>query len=271
MRGVLVCVIVLLVLALGAVQLASDAIFSRAAEPSAIPAHLPEQLGVSIYRDLARVAQAPYVDAMLARAALDGGDPAQALRYAQQLPDSAKRDQLLAQVAQARADDSTAQQYFVAAGDIEAIDRAVNALAQRAPGQAYTLEFALTQRLQRSGTHPDAVAEGYWRLGTLAAAQSKRTLAMQNYAQAVALSPLSEKYLISAGYAAYELRDNAAAASYFARVLSVDPASADAYAGAGMVALREGDRARAQMYAQRARRVDPHSHPLLTLESMLAH
>ncbi len=92
---------------------------------------------------------------------------------------------------------------------------------------------------------------------------------MQNYTRAVALSPLSEKFLISAGFAAYEMRDDTGAQRYFQRAISVDPASADAYAGAGMTALRDGDRARAQRYAQRARAANPNSHALSTLESQL--
>lgn len=271
MRGVLGIVTLLLAIALGAVQLASDAILSRAGEPASLAAHLPSHVGVAIYRGIARIAQAPYVDAMLARAALDRGDLAHAVQYARRLPDGARRDRVLALIAQARGDERTAQKYFVRAGDIEAIDRDVERLQHRDPTYAYTLELGLKERLEQSGTHPDAVAEAYWRLGTLAWAQRKPALAMQNYAQAVSLSPLSEKYLLSAGFAAYDLRDDATAKSYFTRVVRLNPASADAYAGAGMLALREGDRARAQMYAQRARRSDPHSHPLHTLESLLGH
>jgi tetratricopeptide (TPR) repeat protein len=262
-------VTLVLVLALAAVQLASDAIFSGAAGAHSLPSSLHAQIGVAIYRHIARIADAPYVDAMLARAALDRGDAAQAQAYAARLPQSTRRDHLLALAAQTRGDDAAAQRYFLRAGDIEAIDRAVDALQQRDPARAYDLELALAQRLQQSGTHPDAVAEAYWRLGTLAWMQSKRALAMRNYEQAIALSPLSEKYLISAGFSEYELHDYAAAQRYFARVLAVNPASADADAGMGMAALRQGDRARAQLYAQRARHADPRSHPLLTLESLL--
>jgi tetratricopeptide (TPR) repeat protein len=262
-------VTLLLVLALAAVQLASDAIFSRAADAHSLPARLHAQTGVAIYRRIERIADAPYVDAMLARAALDRGDAAQAQMYAERLPQSTRRDHLLALAAQARGDDVTAQRFFVRAGDIEAITSAVDGLAQRDPARAYDLEYALKRRLEQSGTHPDAVAEAYWRLGTLAWMQSKRPLAMRNYEQAIALSPLSEKYLISAGFSEYELHDYAAAQRYFARVLTVDPASADADAGMGMSAFRLGDRARAQLYAQRARRADPRSHALLSLESLL--
>lgn len=269
MRRTLIAIGVVLAFALGMVQLGSDAIFSRAGEPPSLPAHLHPQLGAAIYRGIARIAQAPYVDAMLARAAFDRGDLARAQRYAQRLPDSAKRDDILGEIAQARGDDRAAQRYFVGAGDIEAIDRAVDALTARDPASAYSLEYAFLHRLEQSGTHPDAVAEAYWRLGELAWRESKRTLALQDYRRAIALSPLSEKYLLSAGFGAYQMRDDAAAQRYFSRVLGANPASADGYAGAGMVALRAGNRAGALLYAQRARASNPHSHALATLESQL--
>jgi tetratricopeptide (TPR) repeat protein len=106
-------------------------------------------------------------------------------------------------------------------------------------------------------------------MGTLAWKESRRALAMRNFTQAVQLSPLSEKYLLSAGFTAYQLRDDRTARRDFLRVISVDPASADAYAGAGMVALREGNRAQAMQYAARARASDPNAQSLVTLESQL--
>jgi tetratricopeptide (TPR) repeat protein len=266
---VLAFVVAVLVLALGAVQLGSDAIFARAGQPASLPAHLQPHVGVAIYHALGRISQAPYVDGMLARAALDRGDLQQAERHAQRLPQSTKRDDLLGFVAQARGDDRAALRYFVRAGDIEAIDSAVDRLQYRDPAYAYRLESDLKDRLQQSGTHPDAVAEAYWQLGRLAWMQSKRGLAMHNYAQAIALSPLSEKFLLSGGFSAYEMHWYDQAQRYFMRVLSVNPASADAYAGAGMTALRMGDRARAQYYAQRARAIDPHDHPLHSLDALL--
>lgn len=250
-------------------QLGSDAIFTRAGEPQSLAAHLHPALGVAIYRAAAHVAQPAFVDAMLARAALDSGELIAAARYTRRLPQSARRDDLLGAIALARGQGDRAEQYFVRAGDIEAIDNAVRATADRDPSHAYALEDALRARLQQSGTHPDAVAEAYWRMGELASKQSERALAMRNYRQAVALSPLSEKYLLSLGFAEYELRDDAAAQRDFLRVLSVNPASADADAGAGMVALRAGDRARAVRYAQRARTSDPSSHALASLEAQL--
>jgi tetratricopeptide (TPR) repeat protein len=266
---VLVAIAAIIALALGAMQLGSDAIFARAGEPASLPAHLPSAAGVAIYRAASRIAPAPYIDTMLARAALDRGDLTQAQQYALRLPASARRDDLLARIAQARGQDDVAQRYFVRAADIEAIDSAVRGLASRDPARAYALESALMRRLRAGGTHPDFVAEAYWQMGTLAWSQSKRQLAMQDYGEAVQLSPLSEKYLLSAGFAAYELRQDRAAKRYFTRVIGVDPASADAYAGAGMVALRQGNRAQALQYAARARASNPHAGSLATLESLL--
>ena len=269
MRRVLIAFAIFIACLLGALQLGSDAIFAHAGEATSLPAHLPAQLGVAVYGAAARVAQPPFVDAMLARAALDRGDLAGAQRYTGRLPASAQRADLFGKIAQARGQTDLALQYFVRARDIEAIDAALPGLAAHNPARAYALEDALRAGLEQTGTHPDFVAEAYWRMGELAWAQSKRALAMQNYREAIALSPVSEKYLLSAGFAAYELRDDRSAQRYFARVLSVDPASADAYAGAGMVALREGDRVRAIRDAQRARSSDPHSSALATLEALL--
>lgn len=269
MRRVLVVFCALVAAALAFVQFGSDAIFVRAGVASSLPAHLQPAFGVAVYRRIAAVAPAPYADAMLARAALEAGDTARARTYALRLPESAKRNDLLGQVAQARGDERSAQEYFVRAGDIEAIARAVDRVQRSDPARAYALEDALRRRLQQSGTHPDAVAEAYWQLGQLAWQQSKRGLAVKNYARAVSLSPLSEKYLLSAGFAAYDTGDAASAQHYFSRVLAVNPASADAYAGAGMVALQQGDRAAAQADAQRARLNDPHSHALAALDAKL--
>jgi tetratricopeptide (TPR) repeat protein len=256
-------------LALGLVQLGSDAILSAAAQPASLPAHLPLRFGTAIYGVIAGAAPAPYAESMLARAALQRGDLTQAQQYAQRLPPSITRDDLLARIAQTRGDEQSARDYFVRAGDIEAITRAVDALAPSRPAAAYALEDSLRLRLERSGTHPDAVAETYWRLGQLAWQESNRTLAMENYVQAVTLSPLSEKFLLAAGFAAYDMHEDATAQSYFARALSTDPASADGYAGAGLVALNEGDTQRARAYAARARSADPSSHALHTLENKL--
>ena len=222
-----------------------------------------------MYRAIVAVAPAAYAIDMLAQAALQRGDLAAAARYAQAMPPSLRRDELLGRIALGRGDHAQAQRYFIAANDVFAIEEEVDALAKRDPAAAYRVEQALTRRLESTSTHPDALAESYWRLGVLAAQLGRPKLAMTQYTRAVGLSPLSSKYLISAGFQAYDLRRNDAAQRYFQRAIAVDPGSADAYAGAGMTALRFGDRAAAQMYAARSRKYDPHSHALYTLETLL--
>lgn len=269
MTAVLAAVVFALLLALGAVQLGSDAIFASVADAHSLPAHVPAQTGVAIYGAIARVAPAPYVNDMLARSALASGDLHMAQAYVQRLPVSANRSELQARLALARGDERAAQEAFVNAGDVLAIEAEVRGLAQRDPAAAYGLETQLKDRLKESSTHPDAVAEAYWHLAVLAAQQHRLGLAMANYRRAIALSPISSKYLISAGFQAYDLRLYAEAQRDFQRAIGVDPASADAYAGAGMVALRLGDREGAQAYAERSRALDPDSHALSTLQTQL--
>ena len=251
------------------VQVGSDAIFSRAATPHSLPANLSPSLGVKIYGVLARVAPAPYVNAMLADAALQRHDLDAAQRYAQALPASARRDDLLGQIARARGDHAQAQRYFIAADDVFAIGDEVEALAKTDPAAAYDVQRRFVQRLQRTSTHPDALAEGYWRLGVLAAHLAHPADAIVQYRHAVDLSPLSSKYLISAGFQSYDLHDYRTAQAFFQRAIAVDPGSADAYAGAGMTAFRLGDRAAAMRFAARSRAYDPHSHALQTLDLLL--
>lgn len=250
-------------------QIGSDAIYSKAGTPQSLPAHLPLSLGERIYRVIAQVAPAPYVNAMLADAAMQRGDLNAAQRYASRLPDSVRRSDLLGRIARARGDHARAEYYFVLADDVFAIGDEVDALAKSDPAGAYRVEETFIRRLERKATHPDALAEAYWRLGVLASQLGRPPLAMKHFQSAVDLSPLSGKYLIAAGFQAYDLHDNAAAQAYFQRAIAVDPGSADAYAGAGMTALRLGDRATARMYAARSRSYDPRSHALYTLEKLL--
>ena len=269
MTAVLAGVVFLLAAALATVQAASDAILARVATPTSFAAAVPFRTGVAIYETIARIAPAPYVNDMLARASLVQGNLSDAQSYAERLPASANRSELLARVALARGDYRTAQQSFVNAGDSVAIDAEVRRLESSNPDAAYALETQLKDRLERSGTHPDAAAESYWRMGVLAAHRGRRGLAMSNYERALALSPISGKYLVAAGFQAFELHSLRDAQRYFQLAVNVDPDSADAFAGAGLTALALGDRAGAQTYAARSRALEPNSAALKTLESRL--
>lgn len=256
-------------LALAAIQIASDAIFSSAAAPYSVAAAVPLPVGTAIYRIVSRLGPAPYVEDMLARAALREHNLQSAQRYARRLPLSAARSELFARIAEQRGDQRGALQAYLRAGDVAAINRQVAALAAHDPRAAYALELRLNKHLAQSATHPDAVAESLWQLGVLAAEQGRPMLAMTNYRRAIALSPISGKYLIAAGFQALALSALPEAAHDFSRAVEVDPASADAYAGAGLVALRMGDRTSAMRDAARSRWLNPSSHALATLQAAL--
>ncbi len=269
MTAALAAVIFLLALALAAIQIASDGIFKSAAAPFSLPSYVSPNVALAIYRRAASIAPAPYAQDMLARIALSGGNLAAAKTYADRLPAGSRRDDLLGRIALARGDAAAARRLFVAAGDVQAVDRDVDGLSYRNPAAAYALERALEQRLARDGTHPDAVAEAYWRMGVLAQAQHRSTAALRDYRNAVRISPLSGKYLVAAAFQAYELGGSREALRYFESAIGVDPANAIPYAGAGMAELALGNRARALSYAARSRALDARSRPLQTLESQL--
>lgn len=275
---ILTCLVVLSIAALGFVQAGSDAILSSAGTPGSLPSRLSPAFGRAIYDRIERIAPAPYVEAMLAEAALRRGDLARAQHHAAMLPPSVQRADLLGRIAQARGDDAFAQREYLQADDIFAIGAEVKRLAAHDAAAAYDLELRFKARLQQLRTHPDAVAEAYWRLGQLATLQEPPLgplreywlrVGMRDYRQAVALAPFAEKYLLAAGSQALNLHRFGAAHRYYRRAAGVDPASADAYAGMGLAALATGHRAAALAYARRSRSFDPHAHILHTLEAQL--
>ena len=259
-------------------QAGSDGIYSRAAAPASLPARIPVTTGAAIYRGIARIAPAPYVYLMLAGAAFDERDLPGAQAYAQRLPDTPARSELLGRIALARGDQPAASQYFVQANDVFALRTAVTRLASRDLPAAYALQARLKDRLVRSATHPDALADAYWELGRLATQRGymhprERKMwfdeGMRDYERAVGLAPTAERYLMAAGSQELNLGQPSLAAGYFQRVVSQNPASADAYAGLGVSAFRLGDVAEARRYERLSRSYDPHSHFLHTLESLL--
>lgn len=255
---------------LGIVQAGSDALFAgAAAAPGSLPARLSPSLGVAIYGHIERAAPAPYVHAMLAQAALARGDLREAFAEASKLPASPVRAELLGRIAQRRGDDAEAQREYLRAADVAAVTAEVVQLMPRRPAAAYALELRLERRLAGLRTHPDAVADAYWRLGEIATEEGKLQFGLEEYRRAIALAPLSEKYLLAAGAQGLNLHDPAISRRWYRRALGVDPASAIAYAGLGLAALMQGDRTAAQRYAARSRAIDPQTAILRTLERRL--
>lgn len=259
-------------------QAGSDGIYSRAAAPISLPARIQISTGAAIYRAIAGIAPAPYVYLMLADASFAERDFDSAQAYAQRLPDTPARSELLGRLALARGDRAAASRYFIEANDVFALRTTVTSLARRDLPAAYALQARLKDRLARSATHPDALADAYWELGRLATQRGyahprERKMwfdeGMRDYEQAVGLAPTAERYLMAAGSQELNLGQPALAAGYFQRVIGQNPASADAYAGLGVSAFRMGDLAEARRYEQLSRSYNPHSHFLHTLETLL--
>jgi hypothetical protein len=264
--------------AFGAMQLASDALDSAAAAPGTLPKRVPAGYGVAVYRALDRIAPAPYVESSLAEEALSRGDARAAEQYALRLPASPARDELLARVALIRGQTPLALEYFLAAPDPDAVEAAADSLAARDPAAGYALERLLQVRLARSGTHPDAVAQAYWRMGRFANREAWRQVpgsaaqrawlrqGLDAFEAAVGLAPLSERYVVSAANQADLLGKRRRAAELFAQGADIDPASADAIAGLGVVAWEDGDLYAALRYLIRARKLDSNSPMVRALE-----
>ncbi len=233
--------------ALAFVQLGSSAIFADTLSPTAPSAHLPRALGVAIYRVIERIAPAPYVEQMLARAAFDTGNIDEAERHALLLPPSPARNELLARYAQARGRTQLALEYYLVAPDATQVDAYVTRITKSDPDTAYTIESELLARLTALTTHPDAVASANWRLGRIATERGyqqplKRAeawrLGLNRYQQAAALAPLSEKYQLAVGNQLILLQDWQGARAAFLRALNINPDSIDARNGLAAVARR---------------------------------
>jgi Tetratricopeptide repeat len=277
-KAVAALAIVCLVLSLATVQFASYALDSSAAEPGTLPTRIPPSFGLAVYRALDRVAPAPFVEATLATNALSTGDYAAAERYALKLPASPTRDELLAQTARAGGDATLALEYDLAAPDVDAVSQAALDLVPSDPEAAYRLELHLKDRLELLTTHPDAVAEAYFRLGEYANQSAWRKIsgspaqnawlrqAGADFDAAVVLAPLSEKYALSAGNQAAQLGDFAGAKRLFNQAAEIDPGGADAVAGLGVAAFAAGDAAQARAYLTRARALDPTAKMVHALE-----
>ena len=277
-RWIVGTVLLLLLLALAAVQLASEALASGAAAPATLPRRLPRSFGLSVYRALDRIAPAPYVETTLSQDALRHGDPERAAGYAVKLPASPVRDELFAQIAAARGEAALAVEYALAAPDPERVTAIAQQVAADHPERAYALEGLLEVRLARTGTHPDAVAAADWEMGRFANREAWRQVpgsvaqhawlqrALLDFERAANVAPLSERYVVEAANQADLLGERAGARALFAHAAEMDPASADAIAGLGVVAWQEGDRATALAELQRARALDSDSAMVRALE-----
>ena len=268
-RAIIGGVVLAVLCAFGIVQAASDALFASDAAPGTLPTRIPASFGTRVYEVLDRIAPAQYVEDMLGNAALARGDAARAQAYAVRMPAGPRRDDLLARIALARGQDQLAQEYFFVAPDVDAMQVQIRHLTDRDPQAAYDLESRFVERLARLGTHPDAVADGYWRKGRIAELLQRRADALAAYQTAMRLAPLDSKYVLAAANQAFSMHEDALATPLYRHALDINPADPDALAGLGIMALHRGDRAKALAYAARARAIDPGAGMLRELEREL--
>jgi tetratricopeptide (TPR) repeat protein len=251
--------------ALGTLQVCSDALLRQYADPRAPLQRAP--LSADAAAAFAeRYLPLPAVRLVLARRAVADRDLARAEMLVASLSVSRDREELAAELADLRGRHARAVDGYLAAGDWRALTSEVERLDGGGDYRAArTLQDHVVGRLERDATHPDALAEGWWRLGILdaecgerepAARRSWRLRSLVDYEYAVGLAPLSERYLLSAANEALTLREFETAARYFQRVLDVDPKGAQALVGLASVALARGDDSRARGYFERAREID---------------
>ncbi|MDE2482717.1 MAG: hypothetical protein KGN02_11050 [bacterium] len=268
-RTIIGGVILAVACAFGCVQLASDSLYASVAVPGSVPTRVPVAFGLRVYELLDRIAPAQYVEDTLGNAALARGDAPLAQRYALRMEPGARRDDLLGRIALARGEDTLAREYLFVAPDVDLMQQQVRALALRDPRAAYALELRFVAHLAALGTHPDAVADGYWIAGLIAETMGHHADALRAYRTAMTLAPLDMKYVLAAANQAFSMHEDAIATPIYRHGLDVDPGSADVLGGLGIMALHRGDRASALRYAARARAIDPHSGMLLELEREL--
>jgi len=239
--------------ALAGLQLVATSLLGGFARPESFAARLPVGLGDRL-ADAVGAGRLPQpLRLVLARQAVASGNLALAERRVLSLDPSWDRSSLEGQIAELRGDHRGAVRNFLAAGDLAGLERE-------------------EQIVEGSGNIAGAVAlqhEIVWRLGLVEETQAYHqplspkarypfaARSLDAYEHAVALAPLSEKYLISAGSQELNLDRVASAQTYFERARDVDPTSAQAWVGLGEVALYRGDRATAVRYLARARRIDP--------------
>jgi tetratricopeptide (TPR) repeat protein len=215
---------------------------------------------------------------VLARGALARGDVGAAEAYAAGLPESPDRGALEGRFAEARGDRAGAARAYLAAGDLDDIERIVDGYARDERfDAALPLQQVAIARLESDRTQADELARAFYELGVLDEAHSYRLRqfsqtrhdaelqAAAAYARAVALSPLSERYLIAYGNQLLNLQRVDDAEQAFGRARDVDPASAVPLAGLGEAAFRRRDFAQARAYLESARAIDPRAPAVVRL------
>jgi len=268
-------------LALAFVQFVSSAVLRDVGRAYSLPSLLPADMDDRIFGANGARAPTSALRLLLARQALADHNYALAELRLRNVPPGRDRAQLSGMLAEARGDHADAIHDYLVAGDSAGLEREEGRVtASGDTAGAVLLQRQIVASLLGDRTQPDALAEAWWRLGLaeqldgymhypISSRRPWQLRAMGAYEKAVALAPLSERYLVAAGAQELNLDDFAAAQRYFERARDVDPTSAQAWVGLAQVALRRGDRAAARAYAARAERIDPQAPAVHRLEYTL--
>ncbi len=263
---------------LGAVQFTASMALRADAQPGSWMRLVPASVAVQIERTDPALPLPPALRLLLAKRALARGDASAASAYLERLPESRDRLALEGGLAEARGDETAALDDYLAAGDLDDIERHVNDLAGGFHfDRALPLQQAVVDRLRGDPTQADALARAYYELGgldeghayRLAVGSPERNLAERDsadaYERAARLSPLSERYLIAYGNQLLNVHRAGDARAVFVRAHDVDPTAAEPFVGLAESAFRRGDEAGARANFARARDIDPSDPAVLRL------
>jgi tetratricopeptide (TPR) repeat protein len=278
-RTVIVLVAVVLVVGLGAVQLASSAAYGDLAVGGSLPAAL-HAADPTLLRPLLGDASAR------AAAAIHDGDLTGAERLLATQPDDARTADLRGRIAEARGERDAAIAQYVRAGDVTRAQALIDGIAATEPDRALADQQLLVAALRDDPSASEVTGQAWWRLGQLQAAAAERDPghrtalereAEGSYGRALALAPNEETYLLAAAYQSMVDGEIDGAMHLYARALQVVPNSADAYAGLAWTAALSRNCSYARANADRARalraqqgltvrdpRLDPVGGPALT-------
>jgi len=270
------------IVVLGAVQALSSVALRAKARPGAWVTVVSKPIAAAVDALDPAVPLPSALRLVFARAALQAHDLPRARAETMRLGRSRDRYALEAGLAEARGETATAVAAYLAAGDVTGIEARVEELAaEKRFAEALALGYESIVRLRNDRTQPDALAEASFRLGRLEERQAyalrvgapERRMhegrALEAYAAAAKLAPLSLHYLIAYGNQQLNLAQLPAAVRTFERARDADPTSADPLVGLGDAAVRRGDAAVARAYLARARALDPASEAVARLAAAI--
>lgn len=269
MRLITIAVAIFFALVLGSLQLLSSVALRANAQRGAWVTRVPSTLVAAIDELDPRIPLPSTLRLVFAREALARHDVARAVAEAARLSPSHDRFALEAQIALARGDTASAIAAYLAAGDITWLQGYIDQLAQRGRlDDALELEREVVVRMRGDRTQPDVLATASLYLGRLEQSRAYASpsgpekhlhelRSLEAYETAVALAPLSLKYLLAYGSQQVNLGQLDAAVLTFESARDADPRSAAPLAALGDVALRRGNVSAARSFLKRALALDP--------------